>query len=284
LRDRPPPCERRHDARAIVPEEKDLTRHERVLSSKEYPLTLQRSGNGAPLLVLHDPFGAVWNDGLSMLSESFDVLLPQHPGFGGAPVPAWLDTVHDLAYFYLDVMDALDLKGVHLVGSSLGGWIAAEIAVRSTARLATLTLAGAMGLFVKNVPLSDTFLATDELRVRESVHDSALADAIIAQTVTDARADEMLQDNLVVARLTWQPRNHDPHLHKWLHRIKVPTLLIWGEEDRIVPPVHGEAYQRHIEGAKLVTLPRCGHLPLTEQPKLFADHLTGFISKCEKAS
>ena len=254
-----------------------MTRHERIFIT-DYPLQLQRSGDGAPLLVLHDPFGAVWNDSLTRLSKQFDVLLPQHPGFGCTAMPAWLDTVHDLAYFYLDLMDALNLKGIHLVGSSLGGWIAAEIAVRSTARLASVTLVGAMGLFVKDARQSDTFLATDEQRVRESIHDSALADLIIAKEVTEQNADRILQDNLVVARLTWQPRNHNPHLYKWLHRIKVPTLLMWGEHDTVVSPSHGQEYQRYIPGSKLVTLPRCGHLPMIEQPEAVVDHLTRFIS------
>ena len=110
-----------------------------------------------------------------------DVIVPEHPGFGASDTPDWLDTIHDLAYFYLDFLDQLDLDGVHLVGISLGGWIAAELAVRDTRRLASLTLVDAAGIHVKGVPQIDTFLRTDEQRIRDFFHDPKRADEMIAR-------------------------------------------------------------------------------------------------------
>src|SRR5215475_13517236 len=104
-------------------------------------IRLMRGGSGPPLLFLHGAGGAgAWLPVMQALAEKFDVIVPEHPGFGESDTPDWLDTIHDLAYFYLDFLEALDLRGVHLVGSSLGGWIAADPAVRNASRLASLTL------------------------------------------------------------------------------------------------------------------------------------------------
>src|SRR5215468_11345894 len=112
-------------------------------------VALMRGGAGQPLLVLHGASGAgAWLPFMRSLADQFDVIVPEHPGFGQSDTPDWLDTIHDLAYFYLDVFDQLKIKGAHLVGNSLGGWLAAEIAVRNTAHLASVTLCNAAGLRV----------------------------------------------------------------------------------------------------------------------------------------
>ena len=115
-------------------------------------IRLMRGGAGRPLLFLHGAGGAgIWLPCMARLAQKFDVIAPEHPGFGASDTPDWLDTIADLANFYLDFLDQLDLRGVHLVGSSLGGWIAAELAVRNTSRLASLTLVGAAGIHVNGV-------------------------------------------------------------------------------------------------------------------------------------
>ena len=134
-------------------------------------IRLMRGGSGEPLLYLHGASGANWLPFLQKLAKNFDVIAPEHPGFGESDSPAWLDNIHDLAYFYLDALDALELSGVHLVGNSLGGWIAAEMAVRSTQRLASLTLAGSAGLYVPGVSQVDSVsdhrgTAADQLFLR----------------------------------------------------------------------------------------------------------------------
>src|SRR5580704_14082515 len=103
-------------------------------------IRLMRGGAGDPLFILHGATGASWLPFMQKLAEHFEVIAPEHPGFGESDTPDWLDTIHDLAYFYLDVFDQLKIKGAHLVGNSLGGWLAAEIAVRNTSRLASVTL------------------------------------------------------------------------------------------------------------------------------------------------
>ena len=248
------------------------------ITIKDCRIRLMRGGAGAPLLFLHGGGGAgIWLPCMAKLAKKFDVIAPEHPGFGDSDTPPWLDTIEDLANFYLDFLDQLDLRGVHLIGSSLGGWVAAELAVRNATRLASLTLIGAAGIHLKDVEQVDTFLSNDEQRIRDLFHDQELAEAVIAGSERPELEDAALKNRMMTAKLSWQPRNHDPHLRKWLHRIKVPTLLVWGDHDRLFPKEYALAYQRLIPGAKVVIIPNCGHLPHVEKGDEFAAELETFI-------
>jgi pimeloyl-ACP methyl ester carboxylesterase len=241
-------------------------------------IRLMRGGNGAPLLFLHGGGGVgIWLPSMARLAKRFDVIAPEHPGFGASDTPPWLDTVADLANFYLEFLDHFDLRGVHIVGSSLGGWIAAELAVRNASRLASLTLIGSAGIHVDGVPQVDTFLSNEEQRVRDLFYDADLAEAVIASGERPEMQDAALKNRTITARLSWQPRAHDPNLRKWLHRIRLPTLLIWGAEDRLFPPAYAEAFRGLIPGANVVVLPQCGHLPQVEQGDAFAEALESFL-------
>ena len=249
-----------------------------TISIRDCRIRLMRGGAGAPLLFLHGGGGVgIWLPCMAQLAKKFDVIAPEHPGFGDSDTPPWLDTIGDLANFYLDFLDQLDLGGVHLVGSSLGGWIAAELAVRNATRLASLTLIGAAGIHVKDVPQVDSFLSSEEQRIRDLFYDRDLADAVVAGSQRPELEDATLKNRMITAKLSWQPRSHDPNLRKWLHRIKVPTLLIWGAEDRVFPRPYAYVYQQLIPGSKAVVLPECGHLPHVEKADAFAAELEAFI-------
>jgi pimeloyl-ACP methyl ester carboxylesterase len=240
-------------------------------------IRLMRGGAGDPLIYLHGASGAAWLPFLQKLSKNFDVIAPEHPGFGESDTPDWLDNIHDLAYFYLDLLEELKLEGAHLVGNSFGGWIAAELAVRSTQHLASLTLTGSAGLYVPGVAQFDSYLNSEELRLRNFFYDSTKAKEMIARVLNPQTEDIALKNRATVAKISWQPRSHDPHLHKWLHRIDVPTLLVWGDTDRMFPKEHALAYQESIPDAKLVIIPKCGHVPQIEQPDAFVAALESFI-------
>jgi pimeloyl-ACP methyl ester carboxylesterase len=236
---------------------------------------------GQPLVFLHGAGGHTgWMAFLDELATRFAVFAPEHPGFGQSADPPWLDEIADLAYFHLDLLQALGLDRVHLMGTSLGGWVAAEMAVRSTARLASLTLVGAVGITAGGEPIPDIFRMPDEENLRRYYADPERASRRIADL---ARADMSLaaKNRATVMRLAYRPRFHNPGLAKWLHRIDVPTLLLWGAEDGLVPPAFGEAYRSLIPGSQLFVLPQAGHAPFDEQKDAFLAAFLDFIGHNE---
>jgi pimeloyl-ACP methyl ester carboxylesterase len=249
-----------------------------TVTIKDCRIRLMRGGCGHPVLFLHGGGGVPsWLPFLARLAAKFDVIVPEHPGFGQSETPIWLDSVSDLANFYLDFLDALDLRRVHLVGHSLGGWIAADLAVRNAGRLASLALVSSGGIRVAGVEQVDTFLSNDEQRVRDLFHDQRLADEALARARRPEFEDALLKNRATTARLVWQPRSHDPQLQKWLHRIHVPTLLIWGDHDRLFPTEYAFAYERLIPGSRAVIIADCGHLPHVEKADPCAAELEAFI-------
>jgi pimeloyl-ACP methyl ester carboxylesterase len=224
---------------------------------------------GPPLVFLHGAGGHTgWMAFLDELSRDHRVFAPEHPGFGRSDDPPWLDNVGDLAYFYLDFIEALGLERVHLIGTSLGGWVAAELAVRDQTRLASLTLVGAVGILANGAPIDDIFRMPVEENLRRFYADPERA----ARRMGDmAKIDMNLvaKNRNTVTRLAYQPRFHNPHLQKWLHRITVPTLLIWGAGDGLVPPAFGDAYAAAIPNSRLVVLENAGHAPFDEQKDAF---------------
>ena len=242
-------------------------------------VNLLRGGRGEPLLFLHGASGGgLWHPFLDRLAARFDVIAPEHPGYGRSDTPPWLDNIADLAYFYLDFFDALDLDRVNLVGLSVGGWIAAELAVRATARLKTVTLVSSAGLHLKDVPQVDAFLLNEEQALRAVFHDPALADRLLGQAVSPEQADIALKNRFTTAKLVWQPRGYNPHLYKWLHRIDVPALILWGASDRLYPPAYAEEFHRLIPGSRVTVIPACGHLPNIEKPDEFVNAITSFAA------
>ena len=240
-------------------------------------LRLMRGGHGPPLMFLHGASGHTgWLPFLEALSERFDVLAPEHPGFGVSDDPPWLDRPSDLAYFYLYLLSELGLSDAHLLGTSLGGWIAAELAIRNTSRLATLTLIGAVGITAGGEPIDDVFRMSPEENARRFYFDPARVEGRLAALST-ADPKIVARNRSTVVRLAYRPRFHDPDLAKWLSRIDIPTLLIWGESDGLVPVRFGEAYRDGIPSSRLVVLPEAAHAPHDEQPEAFLKTLCGFI-------
>jgi len=234
---------------------------------------LRRAGKGEPLLFLHGASGApVIMPFMEKLAQRFDVLVPQHPGWGRSDEPAWLENIHDLAYFYLDFLKQLDLRKVTVVGSSMGGWIAMEMAVRDTARMKSLVLVSPAGVAAPGVQPADIFLMAPEELIRNLFVDEKLVQARLSAPVD---VDESLKNRHATARLAWEPRLHDPFLPKWLHRIDVPVKIIWGKQDRILPVGILDELKRLVPGAKTLVLDNCGHLPHAEK----ADEVVDFICR-----
>jgi pimeloyl-ACP methyl ester carboxylesterase len=233
---------------------------------------VRRAGAGAPLLWLHGEHGGGWGATLQRLAQRFDVIAPDMPGFGHSATPDWFDTIHDLAFFTLELLEALDLREVNLVGTSLGGWVAAEAAVRDRSRLARLALVNPMGLHVKGLAAQDPFLATPAEIVAANFHNAALP-------MDEAELDLQLKNRHAFARMAWAPRLHDPHLEKWLHRVRLPVLVLSGAEDPVVPPANGARYAAAIPGARQLVLPGCAHLAEMDAPEAVCAALEPFLTE-----
>ena len=246
-------------------------------------LELSERGQGKPLLFLHPghPSGRLAADApaLAKLANSFRVIAPTHPGFGRAAAPDWMTTVDDLAYFYLDLLDAMDLRGAILVGASLGGWIAAEMAVKSTARLSRLVLANPVGIKTgdrETRDIVDIYSIFDK-----QIAELAYADAKLGMPDKSKLSEDdffyMARSREATARYAWSPFMHDPKLKGRLHRIGIPTLVLWGEADKIVGQEYGRAYAAAIPGARFAPMPGAGHFPHLEKPEEFARAVSAFV-------
>ena len=236
-------------------------------------------GEGPPLIFLHGAGGVErWLPFFDLLAAHCAVMVPEHPGFGGSDNPAFIRNVGDVAMYYLDFLDGLGGGKVDLVGNSLGGWIAAELATRNCAHLKTLTLLSPAGVRVKGVPSGDNFIWGPEEAMRNLVHDQAVAERMIAMVPTDAEADRALTNRFMAARLGWEPRWFNPALARWLHRISVPTLVLWGDDDKLLPARYAEVWRKEVPGAQVEIIPNCGHLLHIEKAELVANKVLAFVN------
>jgi pimeloyl-ACP methyl ester carboxylesterase len=239
---------------------------------------LHRAGQGPRVLFLHGAGGVPqWLPFFDALAERCEVLVPEHPGFGGSDDPPWLRSISDLALFYLDLVEEAGWSGIHLIGNSLGGWLAAEILIRDRSRFKSLVQLAPAGIRVKGVTGGDNFIWAPEEAVRNLYHDQSFADRILGLSPSEEQLDMMLHNRFTVAKLGWQPRWYDPDLEKWLHRIKLPALVVWGDDDRIMPPQYAPLWRERLPQARLVMVKDCGHLPHVEQAGLVARHVLDFL-------
>jgi pimeloyl-ACP methyl ester carboxylesterase len=245
------------------------------------PTMLMHNGEGMPFVYLHSTLGeaAMWLPFYEAWSKNFRVLVPTHPGFGQSGGFDEIDTVEDMVFHYVELFDALGLDEVCLGGVSLGGWIAAEFACRWPERVKKLWIADAPGLWVPGQPLGDLFrVVRDRDKLRQLLfHDpkSAMATMIIRDNPDEESMLAAYQSLTVLARLTWD-RPYNPKLANRLHRVRCPTLLVWGESDRLVPPAYGEAYHQLIQGSQMRLISECGHLPMFEREAEFVQTIAAF--------
>jgi pimeloyl-ACP methyl ester carboxylesterase len=264
-----------------MPNESDRPRTEKV-TVHGVELEVLRHGAGQPILFLHgfqplDPSARV----LQLLGRRAEVIAPSHPGFGRSERPKDFESVYDLLNLYSAFLETLgDGRKVALVGSSFGGWLAAELAVRSCDRIARLVLVDALGIKVSD-------RETPDILDVFNTHPDAVKAAMWHDPERAPDPDAMTDEQLIarhrnwesLALYGWNPYMHHPRLSWWLPRIGAPTLVLWGASDRIVTPAYGEAYAARIPGATFAVVEAAGHHPEIEQPDSFADHVLGFLSR-----
>jgi pimeloyl-ACP methyl ester carboxylesterase len=228
-------------------------------------ITLTDAGVGRPVLNLHGGGGPFTVATIAdHLAETMRVITPTHPGWNGAIRPDWLAGIGDLAAAYLELLEAEDLRDVLVVGSSLGGWIAAEIAVRDKGtRVSGVILINATGIQVEGEPITD-FFSLDAHGVAEYAwydSDRFYVDPATVPPEQAARQRANMATMAVLAR-----DMYDPELRARLGQVRIPVLVVWGEADRIVTPAYGAAYAAAFPNARFERVPKAGHLPQIEQP------------------
>ncbi|MGH7934263.1 MAG: alpha/beta fold hydrolase [Candidatus Binataceae bacterium] len=243
-------------------------------------LEVYHRGNGPTLLLLHGGGGLDHRAGfLELLAVHFDVIAPSHPGFGRSPLPDHFDSVDDLAFLYLDLLDQYELSNVILMGFSLGGWVAAEIAVRCAHRLKRLILAGAVGIKVsgretRDIP--DIFATAPDEVARLAFHDPSRA-ALDFAALSDEELQIIARNREALALYTWEPYMYNPKLRHHLGRIRIPTLFLRGASDGLVSQRYAEAYAALIPGARLEVIAEAGHAPQIERPAEFVERVAAFV-------
>jgi pimeloyl-ACP methyl ester carboxylesterase len=246
-----------------------------ALSVSDIPVTYTDEGSGRAFVILHGGAGPQSVAGFAArLAQTARVIVPVHPGFNGTPRPAGLDSVPGLARLYLGLLDELDLADVVVIGNSVGGWIAAEMAAAGSPRLGAVVLVDATGIEVPGHPPADFFSLTLDQVAQLSYHNPA------AFRIDPAAMSPQQQAAMVGNRETLAVYGGtdftDPSLAGRLRSVRVPVLVTWGESDRIVDPDFGRAFAAAIPGARFQLLPGTGHVPQLETPDQLLAAVTEF--------
>ncbi|MGE3270828.1 MAG: alpha/beta fold hydrolase [Chloroflexota bacterium] len=245
---------------------------------------VQKAGSGSPVLYLHGAEGPLtgWPHFLDLLSAHCQIIAPDLPGFGESTGGERLEDILDLSIYLQDLLDALSLERVSIVGHDLGGMAAAELAAVADRRVTSLVLIAPLGLWADDDPILDFYATPRDDLTPLSWHDphSAAATAVLARPETDEaahRAGLMLNRNLAAStRFLWPIP--DRGLTRRIHRVSAPTLLVWGDSDGVVPPSYGPRWQHALKDARLAGIPGAGHFPMLEQASLTADYVVPFLA------
>jgi pimeloyl-ACP methyl ester carboxylesterase len=243
-------------------------------------LEVERRGAGRPLLLL--PGEDVLEPGAPFaaeLAKKFTLIIPSPPGFGRSSRPPWVTSVDDISYLYLSLLERLDLREVAVLGCSLGGWIAAEMAVKDQSRLSRLALAAPYGIKLGGPAardIADIWSLSPRQVAALKWHDPAKGERDLS-AASDDDLGIIARNRESFARFCWEPYMHNPKLAHRLGRIRVPTLLLWGDKDGIVGTDYAKGFSTLIAGAELAIIPEAGHYPQLERPEPFLRRLGAFL-------
>ena len=242
-------------------------------------IEILRRGKGRTILFLHPHIGLHGSEALiERLARHAQVVAPSHPGFGHSELPKGMSTVDDMSYFYLDLIESLDLRDLVVVGASFGGWVAAEIAAKTTERLSRLVLIGAVGAKFGARDQSDIvdIFATPRSRWEELSFRNPAVWLRDYESLPEEELTAMARCREATALFAWNPYMYNPKLRARLHRIRIPTLFLWGAHDGFAPPAYGRSYCAAVPGAKFEEIAESGHFPHIEQPQAVAQRTVEF--------
>lgn len=254
---------------------------------------LRRGGSGDPLVYLHSAAGE--GEGLVLfneLADSYDFYAPIFPGFGESEGIEQIDDIEDAVFHLLDLFDRLGLRSPAVMGLSLGGWMAAELATRYPERVSRLVLINPAGLYIEGAPIKDIFGRSPAAMCEDLFYDKSHPVAQMMLQMDKTMADtanlahlpfEMLEPTLKAmaasARLGWNPYLHNPKLRRRLHRITAPTLVIRAVHDTLIPEPHAKAFAEEIPGAQYAEVPEVAHMITIERPDEVTRIVNEFLAK-----
>jgi len=239
-------------------------------------------GSGQSLLFLHSAQGFRPDHAyVGQLAAQRRLIAPSHPGFGRSSLPDWIDSVDDIAYLYLELLDRLNVRRIDIVGCSIGGWIAAEIATKAPERVNKLVLVGPVGVKVgppDKLDVPDIFVMDPDQALRLTYHDPARFAPAPAK-MSDEELAIMVRNRESLALLVWEPYMHNPKLKHRLHRVTAPCLFLRGASDGMISQAYLDAYARLLPNARLGVIAAAGHVPQIEQPAAFVAAVSAFLGE-----
>lgn len=246
------------------------------------PLEVHIAGSGPPLLYLHaEQYVEQTRSYRAALAKNWTVITPRHPGYATTPAPADIRSVDDLAYLYLDLLDKLKLDNVVLVGASLGGWIALEMCVRNHTRISKLVLVSSVGVKFsgrEERDFADLFYLPD-IQAFPLLFADPRQHAPDYARMSAAQLEGLARERQMLAHYGWRPYLHNPGLKRWLHRVDLPTQVLWGEADRFATPAYGQSLASALPAANLTLIPGAGHYPEIEQPDAVIGAIDAFVAR-----
>jgi pimeloyl-ACP methyl ester carboxylesterase len=255
------------------------------------PVQLIQAGSGPPIVYLHSAAGETTIPSFEDLAADHTVHIPVFPGFGASEGLEHIDGIEDAAFHLLDVLDGLSLRAPTVIGLSLGGWLAAELATRAPERVGRLVLVSPVGLRIEGAPVAELFgrrpgelaedLYADQSHpMAQMMHalDAWVGDPTKLLDAPVAMVMPLAQSMAAAAKLGWNPYLHNPKLASRLRRITAPTLVVAGSVDRFTPRAHPEAYVAGIAGARLAVIEGAGHMVPMERPDEFTAVVREFIA------
>ena len=258
-----------------------MSKNESKLNVAGTDVQMFSAGSGPPLVYLHGSGGTTgWQDYHQELSQRYTVYAPAQPGFNGTVRPAWLSTITDLAHFNLEMIQVLGLEQYILMGSSMGGWLAAEMAAMEPRNLKGLVLIDAAGIRPANGEIAEIFMVSAQTRAGQRFFDTSQVPNYesLSREMTPEETLVEHSNREMASRLCWKPYLHNPSLPHYLKRVTTPALIVWGKQDAIIPLECGEQYQQALPNASLQVIDRCGHSPQMEKPQEFHKVVTEFLS------
>ena len=238
-------------------------------------------GNGPPLVFFHGAGGSSgWQAYHEDLASQYTVYVPSQPGFNGTEGPAWVKTIKDVALFNHMFIDALGLQDIVLMGSSMGGWVSAEMAAMDDHNLNALILVDAAGIKPVQGEIAEIFMVSAATRLEQRFYDPSQVENYENYAREMTPEDQLVAHSnaITASQLCWRPYLNDPSLPHTLARVDTPTLIVWGREDAIIPVECGHLFQQAINGSQLSIIDNCGHSPAIEKRSEFVSAVANFLN------